>query len=162
MRKYGVENFQIELLEETDIPEEREVFWIEQKRSFKNGYNATKGGDGKKYLDYDLIIATYKEVQNLKDVVKLTEAKDTHYVSNILKNNNIKVVSSAEVNKNKKGNVINQYTLDGKFLKSYSSAREAADSLGKITSTSNGASSHITSVCKGKRKTAYGYIWKFA
>ena len=41
MRKYGVENFQIELLEETDIPEEREVFWIEQKGSFKNGYNAS-------------------------------------------------------------------------------------------------------------------------
>lgn len=161
MRKYGTENFQIELLEETDNPEERETFWIEQKRSFKNGYNATLGGDGKKYLDYDLIIATYKEVQNLKEVVKLTNAKDTHYVSKILKNNNIEVTSSAEVNKNKFGKVVNQYKLDGTFLKSYSSAKEAAKALGKITDTSNGASSHITNVCKGKRKSAYGYIWKF-
>ena len=56
MRKYGIEHFHIELIEETDNPEEREVFWIENKRSFKNGYNATVGGDGKKYIDYDIII----------------------------------------------------------------------------------------------------------
>ena len=55
MRKYGVEHFHIELLEETDNPEEREKYWIEQKHSYENGYNATKGGDGKSYLDYDLI-----------------------------------------------------------------------------------------------------------
>ena len=41
MRKYGLSNFTIELLEETDNPEEREIFWIEQKGSFKHGYNAT-------------------------------------------------------------------------------------------------------------------------
>ena len=59
MRKYGVEHFHIELIEETDNPEEREIYWIEKKQSFKNGYNATLGGDGRKYLDYDLIISTY-------------------------------------------------------------------------------------------------------
>ena len=59
MRKYGLSNFTIELLEETDFPEERETFWIEQKGSFKYGYNATVGGDGKRYLDYDLVVATY-------------------------------------------------------------------------------------------------------
>ena len=47
MKKYGVENFFIEVIEETDNPEEREVFWIQQKGSFKSGYNATLGGDGK-------------------------------------------------------------------------------------------------------------------
>ena len=71
MRKYGVEHFHIELIEETDNPEEREVFWIENKRSFKNGYNATKGGDGKKYIDYDLVIATYNQVQNIYEVARL-------------------------------------------------------------------------------------------
>ena len=35
MRKYGVEHFHIELIEETDNPEEREIFWIEQLRSYK-------------------------------------------------------------------------------------------------------------------------------
>ena len=36
MRKYGVEHFHIELIEETDNPEEREIYWIEKKQSFKN------------------------------------------------------------------------------------------------------------------------------
>ena len=65
MRKYGIEHFHVELIEETDNPEEREVFWIENKRSFKNGYNATVGGDGKKYIDYDLVISSYKEIKSI-------------------------------------------------------------------------------------------------
>lgn len=55
-----------------------------------------------------------------------------------------------------------QYDLQGNFIQSFPSAKAAAISLGKITSTSRGASSHISDVCRGKRKTAYGYIWKFA
>lgn len=46
------------------MPEEREVYWIEKFHSFKNGYNATVGGDGRKYLDYDLIISTYLTTKN--------------------------------------------------------------------------------------------------
>lgn len=61
MRKYGIEHFRISLIEETYQPEERERYWIEYFGSFKNGYNATQGGDGKSYLDYNLIIATYQK-----------------------------------------------------------------------------------------------------
>lgn len=54
MKKYGVENFQVETLEEclNEQASERECYWIEQLQSFKYGYNATKGGDGKSYIDY--------------------------------------------------------------------------------------------------------------
>ena len=31
IRKYGVENFEISLIEETEHPEERETYWIEKK-----------------------------------------------------------------------------------------------------------------------------------
>ena len=60
MRKYGLEHFSIHLLEETNNPNEREKYWIEILGTFKNGYNATKGGDGIAYVDYDLILALYK------------------------------------------------------------------------------------------------------
>lgn len=66
IQKYGIENFSVKLLEETDNPEERERFWIEKLGSFKYGYNATLGGDGKRYLDYDLIVATYQEIKSEK------------------------------------------------------------------------------------------------
>lgn len=161
MRKYGIENFHIELIEETNNPEEREVYWIEQKRSFKNGYNATMGGDGKKYIDYDLVIATYNELQN---IVKTAEklSINTSSVSSILHNNNTIVRSSNEINQKNLGKVVNQYSLQNEFIQSFPSAKAAADALGKTTATSKGATSHISDVCRGKRKTAYGYIWKFA
>ena len=71
MNKYGVENFTVETIEETDNPEEREKYWIEYYGSFKNGYNATMGGDGKKYIDYDLVIATYKEIPVVNKVAEI-------------------------------------------------------------------------------------------
>ena len=70
MKKYGTEHFFIRLIEETDNPEEREKFWIEQKRSFQYGYNATKGGDGKPYLDYQKLIDTYNKLQSLSVLQK--------------------------------------------------------------------------------------------
>ena len=64
MKKYGTEHFHIELIEETDNPEEREMYWIKQYDSFGNGYNATLGGDSKKYLDYDKIVELYSKTPN--------------------------------------------------------------------------------------------------
>ena len=68
LNKYGVDNFKIEKLEEVkndEIASEREIYWIEKLRTYKNGYNATLGGDGKKYIDYDLVIATYNKIQDI-------------------------------------------------------------------------------------------------
>lgn len=49
MQKYGIENFNISIIEE-NIPEEnidnREKFWISKLDTYYNGYNATLGGDG--------------------------------------------------------------------------------------------------------------------
>lgn len=43
MRKYGFNNFIIEILEETNILNEREIYWISK---LSPEYNMTKGGDG--------------------------------------------------------------------------------------------------------------------
>lgn len=45
MKKYGIENFIIEQIEECSLSvvDEREKYWIEYFGSFKYGYNATKG-----------------------------------------------------------------------------------------------------------------------
>lgn len=155
MRKYGIENFEISLIEETDTPEEREVYWIEQKRSFKNGYNATLGGDGKKYIDYDLVIATYNELKSAVDVAKVLNIHEDS-VRKILKINNIDTYSSQEVILRKYGNVILQYDMNMNFIQSFPSIKAAAKALGK-----NGVS-HISDACKGKRQSAYGFKWQFA
>lgn len=163
MRKYGIEHFHIELIEETDNPEEREVFWIENKRSFKNGYNATVGGDGKKYIDYDLVISSYKEIKSIADTAKaLNISADS--VSNILHQNNISIISSSEVNLNKYGKITNMYSLEGEFLKSFSSTNEAAQYMidNNLTNCKKTTiKQHITEVCTGRRNTAAKYKWKY-
>ena len=47
-----------------------------------------------------------------------------------------------------------QFTLDGQYIQSFSSYKEAVKSLGKTQS------SHIGQCIRGTRKTAYGFIWK--
>ena len=76
MNKYGVENFSVELVEETNIPEEREKYWINYYRSYIgfsdcNGYNATLGGDGKAYADREAIVRLYYEGKNQKEISEI-------------------------------------------------------------------------------------------
>ena len=54
MRKYGIENFSIEIIEECEdlVSSDRECYWISQYKAFEKGYNATLGGDGKFLYNY--------------------------------------------------------------------------------------------------------------
>lgn len=161
MRKYGIEHFHIELIEETNNPCERERYWIEQYKSFKNGYNATIGGDGKRYLDYDVLIAAYKELKSVKFVAEQYHC-DPNYLSKILRENGLNPLQQAQqINIQNNGHIINQYDKQGNYIKTFSSAWQALNEVSPNT-ISGGGVSHIMDVCKGKRKTAYGYIWRFA
>lgn len=48
IRKYGLQNFSFEILEEclTSELDAREIYWISHYNSFFEGYNLTMGGDG--------------------------------------------------------------------------------------------------------------------
>lgn len=56
---------------------------------------------------------------------------------------------------NKNSKAVSKYDLDGNFIESRESAEAFAKEMGKHKGT------HITEVCRGKRKTAYGFIWRF-
>ena len=163
MRKYGVEHFHIELIEETDNPEEREIYWIEKKQSFKNGYNATIGGDGRKYIDYDLVVKTYQDLQNIKLVAKQIH-HDESTISKILKEKNIDIKSSIEWMRENRGKKVGQYDLNDNFIQSFDSRGLASKYLIDNHYTTSVAidavAGRIGQVCNGKRKTAYGFKWK--
>ena len=163
MRKYGIEHFHIEQIEETDEPEERERYWIEYYRSFKNGYNATLGGDGKRYLDYDLVISTYKELGFIDKVAeKLNISVDS--ISMILHKNNVEILPSHEAIQKRYGKVTKMYDLSGNFLRSFPSTNEAARYMinNHLTNCKHTTiKQHIHEVCIGKRKTAAKFKWKY-
>lgn len=65
IKKYGAENFSLEVLEECDVDKlnSREIFYIAKYNTFEEGYNLTIGGDGNRRLilddKYDEIKALY-------------------------------------------------------------------------------------------------------
>ena len=165
MNKYGIENFSIEEIEECspEILSNREKYWIEYYNSFKYGYNATKGGDGKSYLNYDLICKTYNKVKNLKETAKIIGCSEDS-VHNILKMYNIKIISSNRILKERYGiKVCMKDKNTKKILKIFTSYSEAGQYLidNKLSNCKLGTiRTHISEVCNGKRKSAAGFIWE--
>ena len=158
MRKYGIENFHIELIEETQCPEDREIYWIKYYNSYKTGYNATLGGDGKKYIDDILVISQYTDLKNQEEVAKKLNI-DPQTVRNILRNNNIKIIKNPTKCKS-----VKQLDKNGVELNTFHSCGEAARYLynNKYSEAKIGTiTNKITECANNKRKTAYGFLWKF-
>ena len=72
IRKYGIENFSFEIIQECSIDEldELEVYWIQYYDSYYNGYNQTPGGSQKRCP------------------IKISE-EDLSEIVNLLKNSNM-------------------------------------------------------------------------
>lgn len=164
MNKYGIEHFHIELLEETDCPEEREVYWIEQKQSFKHGYNATIGGDGRRYLDYDLIYSTYEALQNAAEVARrLNICVDSVYT--VIHQRGGVLRTAQEINREQNSKAVKMFNKQKEYVQSFASLTDAAQFLidnEYTTSTKNcGVATHVRQCANKQRKTAYGFIWEW-
>lgn len=153
MRKYGIEHFHIEEIEETNIPEEREKYWIEKYGSFLTGYNAILGGDGRPYADYSLIYSLWEQGKTCKEIKDITHY-DQKTIKAALKNNHIDDILIKD--RGHKATFKKVAKIDPKtkeILQVYSSIAEAENN--------NGNTRHIADVCKGTRKTCKGYIWQY-
>lgn len=166
--KYGIENFSIEQVEECEenVLSEREQYWIKYYNSYHYGYNATLGGDGKQYIDYDLVVEAYLRLKNQKMVAKeLNICVDT--IRKILRLRNISIITSQEISRNR-GIKVDMFSLQQDYIRTFSSLGEAVRFVlrdfdeKKIKKNLSGAGSHIKEVCDGKRSTAYGYLWRYA
>lgn len=159
MKKYGIEHFHISKIEETNNPEEREKYWIEITNSFHNGYNATQGGEGKHYLDYDLICKTYRENgYNQKKTAEILQISPDS-VRNALIANKQSIIKSPTACKK-----VVQYTKAGIEIQNFHSCGEAARFLiaQKVTNAKIGTvTNKITECANHKRKSAYNFLWEF-
>ena len=167
---YGIEHFNIQLLEEvqaTNNLEEREIYWITKLNTYYNGYNATLGGDGKPLYDYEEIKNILLTNYNAKETAeKVGCCIDIVY--KVAHMYDIDLLSYHKGNQNflDKSKIVDQYSKDNKFIQSFSSVADAARwcyENNKCKTLNSGVRTHISDVCnyKPKRKTAYGYIWKY-
>lgn len=166
IRKYGEENFSIEQVEECPdkIVNERETYWIEWYGSFKYGYNATLGGDGKHYLDYDLICEVYNQTQNMKETAQICGCHPDS-VNNILMERKIQKTTTQEIIRKRDSKMINQYDLADSYLRTFSSLKDAARYLKEMNlarGAEQGIASHIRDAALGRRKSAYKFHWRFS
>ncbi len=99
MNKYGKENFTCEILEDNipvDNLNNKEIYYIEKYDSFNNGYNSTKGGDGRiinNNYDVEKIICDYKSGKTSSDIAKEYGVSPTT-ITRILHSKNIKMRKS--------------------------------------------------------------------
>lgn len=158
MNKYGVDCFSIQLVEEVDSSElsEREQYWIREYNSYHLGYNATIGGDGTQYVDYEKITQLYEQYHNMTTIQKIT-GHDLGTISKVVKSTT-KFVHSEDVTTFYQGKHVGQYDIKtNELIRIYPSTSSAAKSI----TGSDECMSHIAACAKGKRKTAYAFKWKY-
>ncbi len=171
MNKYGIDNFSIEEIEEVpndEIASQREIYWIEKLRTYIgfedcNGYNATLGGDSKRYYNYKEITDKYLELKNQRETAKYFNC-DVETVKKACIENHVKIISSQQIARDKEKKSVLMYDLQDNFIKEFETMKDAAVWVieNNLTTSSkvDGVRSSIRKVCNGKQKTAFNHIWK--
>lgn len=140
IEKYSWEQHKFEIIEYCKIEylKEREKYWIKHLNSFENGLNGNKGGGGP---------IKHSEDTRLK-ISKNKKGKKQSYIT----------ISKRSQSMKNKGNVpIYQFNLDGKLINKFDSLTNACI-LNDISIKYIG---DIASSCRGKQKTARGYLWSY-
>lgn len=151
MNKYGVNHFHIEQIDICETDEEastKEIYWIAYYDTYRHGYNATLGGDGKQLLDLneEEIIEKYQELKSKRAVGRYFNV-DEKTIRSILNKYNVPLIDNRKQIAMMKNN---------KILKVFSGRKEANIFLG-ISIRSIGISKALSKM----QKTAYGYEWKY-
>lgn len=162
MNKYGYDHFQIELVEESSIEtlSQREEYWIDFYNSYENGYNATKGGDGKQLYDYEAIVEGFLSGKLMNELaVEFECCVDTISAALYLANIDPRLNADKKVSKG-----IVAKTMSGEIIQEFTSRKDAVKWLQDNNFTKSDNRDNIIAtigrVANGQRKSAYGMKWE--
>ena len=167
IKKYGINNFIFEIIEQCDanLLNEKEIYWINYYNSYENGYNLTRGGQGNRKYNYDLIIQTFLNNPNLSckqlsEQFHISEATICHIlIANEIPHNSFGC--GTEYNKKR----VKQFDKKtNQFIQEFETQKDAAiyiQNIKKSSASLDTISGHIGEVCKGKFKSAYGFKWAY-
>lgn len=129
----------------------------------KNGYLSVmlcKNGKTKRHYVHRLVAQAFiPNPDNLPEVNHKDEVSIHNFVDNLEwcdRYYNLNYGTLQKRSAVSRGHKVLQYDKDGKLMNEFYSTRQAEKFIGK-----NGANTAVSECCKGKRKTAYGYIWRY-
>ena len=150
------------------IPSLNKKIWITNEKILrqgtgKDGYKyvvLTKNSNRKTYKVHKLVMKTFTNIQNKKRYINHIDGnKQNNVINNLEWCTNSENIKHAYDNKlidiTKKYKRVNQYDLNGNFIRQWNSMKEAGEKL-------NICSQNISMCCRGVRKKAYNYIWRYA
>ena len=167
--RYQVSNMgRVKSLERTFIDKTGRKQHIKERilkpRTDKDGYLRVDlhNSKAKRFAIHRLVCEAFHENPENKPCVNhIDENKTNNIASNlewctVAENNKYgtRPTKIAKANAKNKSKAVGQYTLGGKLIKVWQSTHEVERQLGF-------ASPNISAVARGKRKTAYGYVWKY-
>lgn len=140
LRKYGINGFIVEVIEVCPTIEnlkEREIYWIKELKSqtIETGYNLTVGGDG--------TFGRFHSIESKELMRQKAFGRKANQQSRLIMS-----LKSA------KAKVVSMFTLEGKLIKTFRSASEAAKEIG-----ANRA--NVAACARGKYKQIKGYKFSY-
>lgn len=161
IRKYGVDNFSIEKIEECDnaILDEREIYWIDYFDAYRSGYNCTEGGGGgiRTYQEcIDVIIDRYLNGERLDQLCKEYHC-DYLCIKRTMENKGIKINTFAGPEKiSTKIYAVDPISL--KVVAGYESISAAGRALCKEGKNPRAIANHIYKQ-QDTNHVAHGFLW---
>lgn len=163
LAKYGIDNFEIAIIdnaETIDELNEKEAYWIKYYNSFsENGYNMCEGGGNTKGYHH-------------KDISKkaMSEKKKVAYIGegNPFYGKYHSEATRKRFSETRKGRKLTEewkiHISEGSICKrkvKNIETNEIFDSIKEAAEKYNIKATHITRVCRGKRKKTGGFHWEY-
>ncbi len=156
INKYGIDHFYVDVIEECDASDagDREQYWISQYNSYHNGYNATKGGDGKILYNQDDVKKLFVAGKSLRYIAGVIGC-DPVTCHNILVGLGFNpAIFQARANRNGHHKIAKIDKDTGEIVGVFDSMTLAAHSVGVKRNTG------LSNAFKKGSDEAYGYKWK--
>lgn len=157
MKKYGIEHFKCEIIEECDNSklDEREIYWIDCYDSFNNGYNSTLGGQGIHTRDYSEVYELWETGYSVQDISLFTNIPYSTLCI-VIKNkyDDYKERSRKYKSAIMMGAPVSRYSMNGDYIDSFISISVASEETGIYSSA-------IHRCCNGLDNHAGKYQWRY-